>query len=65
MGTGRKFRKKPMTRPRKSGAERRRRDAVQRRRLAALGVPEEKLRKLTTAGVRKLLVRPAKTAAGL
>jgi len=64
MGKGRKFAKKPMTRPKKTGAARRRRDAVQRRRLAARGVPADKLRKLFGEDVRNLLKRPAGPAAG-
>lgn len=65
MGTGRKFNKKPDTRPRKSGTERRRRDNVHKKRLIALGMPEEKVRHLTSTAIRDLLKNPQRTAAML
>ena len=63
MGTGRKMRTKPVTRPKKSVRERKRREAVHKKRLMALGVPEERLRHMTSEAIRKALIRPAKTAA--
>jgi hypothetical protein len=62
MPTGRKFNKKPVTRPRKSGAVRRRRELVQRRRLLALGMSEEKVAKLNASEIRELLKRPKRVA---
>lgn len=64
MGTGRKFHKKPKTRPKKKPIERRRREKEHRVRLAALGVPEEKIRHMTAKDVRAMLRRPAKLAKG-
>ena len=40
---------------RKSGTERKRREKVHRRRLAALGIPEEKIRHMTTGQLRQVL----------
>jgi hypothetical protein len=51
---------KPVRRPKKIGADLRRREKAQRKRLKALGVPEERLRKLNSKQVRELLRRPAK-----
>ncbi len=65
MGTGRKFNKKPDTRPRKSGGVRRRRDELHEKRLIALGMSEEKIKHLTSKEIRILLQRPLKTAAML
>lgn len=59
MGTGRKLNKKPATRPRKSGADKKRREAEQRKRLIALGVDAEAVRTMTSQRVRELLKRPA------
>jgi predicted transglutaminase-like cysteine proteinase len=47
-----------MTRPVKGTGDRKRRVKVQRKRLAALGVPEEKLRVMNTKQVRTLLRKP-------
>ncbi len=63
MGTGRTFNKKPVSRPKKSPRERARRDTVQRKRLAAFGVSEEKLVRMTTKDIRQALSRPAKLTA--
>lgn len=60
MGTGRKFSKNPVTRPKKKPRERRRREKLQRERLAELGVSEEKIRHMTTKDVRLSLRKPAK-----
>lgn len=62
MGTGRKFRKKPMTRPVKCARERRRRVQTQKRRLVALGMAEEKVEALNNKEVRDLLRHPAAIA---
>lgn len=64
MGTGRKFNKKPKTRPKKKPIERRRREKEQRARLAALGVSEDKISRMTVKDVRVMLRRPAKVAKG-
>lgn len=50
------------TRPVKKGIERRRRQKVQRKRLLALGVPEEKVTRLDARQVRVMLRRPARVA---
>ena len=63
MGTGRKFRKKPMTRPIKNGAAKRKRDAAQKKRLVDLGMDTEAVRKLDQKAVRTLLLRPKKIRA--
>ena len=59
MGTGRKFQKKPMTRPIKTPIERKRREKVQRARLVKLGMTEEEVRHLTARDMRELLRKPA------
>lgn len=59
MGTGRKFAKKSMTRPKKGARERRRREKMQQRRLVAAGMSEEAVRHLTAKEMRELLKRPA------
>jgi len=63
MGTGRKFRKKPMTRPIKGGVAKRKRDASQKKRLVDLGMDTEAVRKLDQKTVRTLLLRPKKIRA--
>ncbi|MDA0323487.1 MAG: hypothetical protein O2923_12350 [Verrucomicrobia bacterium] len=63
MSTGRKYQKKPMTRPRKSGLERRRRSRLQRARLITLGISEGVVAKMNQKEVRTLLSRPAQLAA--
>ncbi len=63
MGTGRTLNKKPATRPVKSVGERRRRDAVQRKRLVALGMDEATVAKLNAVQIRDFLRTPAKTKA--
>lgn len=55
-------RNKHLNRPRKSEAERRRRNKLHRKRLVALGVPEAKVVTLNTMEMRAMLRRPAKTA---
>ena len=51
------------TRPKKRGAAKRRRVLEHKRRLAALGVPEEKINRLTPKEMHELLKRPKKTEA--
>jgi hypothetical protein len=62
MGTGRTFNKAPRVRPKKKPRERRRRLAVQRKRLIALGLDEEDVVRMDSVQIRKLLNRPAKIA---
>ncbi len=66
MGTGRTLNKKPRTRPVKAEGDKRRREKTQLKRLVALGVEEEKAKKMTAGAIRTALKRPAivkKTAA--
>ncbi len=65
MGTGRTYNKQPLTRPKKKAGERRRRVAVQRKRLVALGMDEEVVGKLNTREIKDLLKRPKQLAAKL
>ena len=58
MGTGRKYRTKPTTRLKKDGAERKRKQKVQLRRLIALGMPAEVANKMTAKVVRDILKYP-------
>ena len=61
MGTARKeTRGKHQRRPRKTGAAKKQRIKVQKRRLIALGVPAEKVNKLDNVQIRALLKRPNK-----
>ncbi len=60
MGTGRRFRKKHLRRPVKSGTDRRRRDKVQKKRLIALGVPADRVAKMNARQIKDLLKYPAK-----
>ena len=60
MGTGRKFHKNNMTRPRKTTRERNRRVKVQIKRLVAHGLDEEVLVKMDPPDIRELLRCPAK-----
>ncbi len=63
MGTGRTFNKKPISRPKKGASERARRVETHRKRLIALGVPEENLRTMNPDEMRTLLQRPKLLAA--
>jgi hypothetical protein len=54
---------KHINRPRKTEAEKRRREKVWRKRLAALGLPEDKLAKMNRIAMRTALKRPAKVVA--
>ena len=58
----RKFQKTHLTRPRKGGAAKRRRQGDQKKRLVALGVDEEKVRKMNPREVLTMLKRPLKIA---
>lgn len=49
-----------MFRPVKKVSDKKRRQKVQRKRLAALGVPEAKIKKMNPLQVREMLKRPAK-----
>lgn len=61
MGTGRTLNKKPRTRPVKSEGQRRRRQKVQKARLAKkMGVAVATIAKLPPLQVRETLKRPAK-----
>jgi hypothetical protein len=60
MGVGWRFQKKGLRRPKKSGGNKRRREKLHRKRLVALGVPEEKVNKMGPVNVRKLLRKPKK-----
>ena len=59
------FRNKNKVRPRKTGAEKRRRCLVQRRRLMAMGMSEEAVAKLPVDELRAKLREPQKTAAAI
>ena len=59
MGTGRKYQKTHLTRPRKAAGPKRRRQLEQRRRLVALGVDAEAVAKLNAREVLNMLKRPA------
>ena len=55
----------PRERKKKGAGDRKRRVKVQRKRLVALGMDEQTVRRMTSKGVRDLLKRPVKTAAHL
>jgi hypothetical protein len=58
MGVDRVANSKFRNRLKKNAGDRRRREKVHRRRLIALGVPEEKVNHMTADDVRTLLKRP-------
>lgn len=58
MGSGRA--NDELTYSAKKPRERRRREAIQKKRLLALGVPDAKVSKMTTKAIRQMLVRPEK-----
>lgn len=60
MGTGRKFSKKPVTRPKKGAAGRASRTKVQKARLAKIGFDVEELAKMNCAETKDLLKKYAK-----
>ena len=55
----RNVRNNDTTRPRKSGAAKNRRLLEHRRRLVALGVPEEKVLQMDHPRIRKLIAKPS------
>lgn len=59
----RSMRKKPLRRPIKKAGPKRRRVLEQKKRLAALGVPEEKLRTMNNKEIRAALRHPKKISA--
>jgi hypothetical protein len=63
MGTGRKFNKKPVTRPKKKPRERRRRERAHCKRLIALGVPEADVVKMNPKQVRERLAEAMRGSA--
>ena len=60
MGTGRKYHKTNLTRPRKAAGPKRRRRLEQKRRLVALGVDEAAVEKMTSREILTMLKYPAK-----
>ena len=60
MGTGRKFSKKPATRPRKGAAQRRRRDKVLKARLVKIGLDPEAVEKMRVTEIRSLISKYGK-----
>jgi hypothetical protein len=60
MGTGRKFHKKPVTRPKKGAAERRVRTKIQKARLVKIGFDPDVVTKMDIDKVRDLLKQYAK-----
>ena len=60
MRTKRKFMKTHLTRPRKSGAAKRRRQADHRKRLVSLGISQERVDLMNQKEVREMLKYPAK-----
>ena len=63
MPRGRKYNKTRMTRPRKGGCAKRRRQNEHRKRLIALGVDEAVVAKMNPQEVRTKLKRPKKVEA--
>lgn len=59
------FRNKNMVRPRKTGAVKRRRCLMQRRRLVSLGLSEEAVQKLQVHEIRAKLKHPSKVIAAV
>lgn len=51
---------KAVRRPKKTGTEKRRREKAHRRRLVAMGLPEETVSKLNSKDMRILLRHPAR-----
>ena len=62
MRTRRKFMKTHLTRPKKGGGKKARRQRDQKKRLVALGMPEETVAKLNPREVLTKLKHPAKVA---
>ncbi len=59
----RKYSKTVLTRPRKGGAAKRRRQADQKKRLIGLGMPEEEVRRMSPRDVLTKLKYPKKVEA--
>jgi hypothetical protein len=57
------YRNKNLRRPRKSDADRARRARVHRKRLVALGLPEERVNKMNIAELRRAVQQPARVHA--
>lgn len=62
MGVGRGFRKKPLRRPKKTGTDRRRRQALHRKKLVALGGDPAVIKHLTPGEVRSELNKRQRVA---
>ena len=62
MGEGRKFERKTRTRPTKALRERARRVKIHKKRLVALGLPEDKVAKMDAKKIRALIRHPARVA---
>ena len=65
MGPGRTLNKKPITRPKKSEGDRRRRQKVQKARLAKLGLDAKVVAKMEPLVVRTMLQQPKKVVAAV
>ena len=65
MALRRKYSKKNLVRPRKSGAAKRRRQLEQKRRLVKLGVEEKVADQMSTKDIRTALQRPLEVVKGL
>jgi len=65
MGTGRTLNKKPITRPKKSEGDRRRRQKAQKARLAKLGMDANIVAKMEPLVVRTMLQNQKKVIAAL
>lgn len=63
MGSGRKFRKAPVTRPKKKLGDKSRRQREQKKRLIGLGMDEAVVGKMNAKQIRDHLKRPAKVVA--
>ena len=62
MRTRRKFQKTHLTRPKKGGGRKAKRQRDQKKRLVALGMPEETVAKMNARDVLTKLKHPAKVA---
>lgn len=65
MGTGRTLNKKPISRPKKSEGDRRRRQKAQKARLTRLGMDAAVVAKMEPLVVRTMLQHPRKVVAAL
>jgi hypothetical protein len=62
MGSGRKYQKTNLTRPRKKAGPKRRRQSDQKKRLVALGVDAVLVSRMSSREVLTMLKRPARIA---